>query len=263
MALNTVLFPNFNLKDNVTLFFTLVDRYFVNNQVLDSNVKFDITISKLDSDILAKISNLVVNKPARRPYEILREELIQLFSRSNENRVIDLTSLKFVDSCNKLLQSALDISSGLNLPENYLKSLIFTKLPTSLKGYAKLLKTTLSLKDYCGKLDDIYDAIKTSDSCSAVNTDQQNTEYDILCNEIRDLKRQLHTSTSAAQECSPQPIQTQTRSNNFRQNNTNFQNYTHQSFPQRNTGVLCYYHDRFGDRAFKCNGPPCSFQKNL
>lgn len=251
-------FPTFD-KDNIIMFFTLVERFFIANEIVDSNVRFDVFVSKLNYDVLQQIQNLIINKPNRRPYEILKEEIIQLFCKSPQNGLCDLVNLKFNHSCKDLLERMWKISDGLNISNELLKSFLFNKLPTPLKGYAKLLKSNLLLKDYCKKLDEIYEEIKIGDDANdnAVN----NTKFDYLVHEMKTIKSQLRNST-------PFTHNTQIPANNNfqQQNNTrNFQNYAHYgNFPSENKGVVCFYHARFGDRAFKCI-PPCYYpnKKNM
>lgn len=261
-------FPEFNTSD-INLFFTLLDKYFNINTIQDSSVRFDILTLKLPVEVLTNIRRLVLNKPNRAPYEVLKTELVRLYQKPANTRVMSLlTSVKLESSCNNLLQEILKLSQGLDLPDAFLKNLMFSKLPEQLKIPAALLRENLPLHEYSNKLDELLNVLPNSSICTS-----DNDKFDQLSNELNNIKQSLQNpqlnirpnfrNNSFGQSRYESPRNVNQRPNINTLPSSTRQIVSHYNNTQQPVSPrLCYYHERFGNNAINCSGYPCPFQKN-
>lgn len=238
-------FPDF-ISNDIVMYFILVDQYFTHYNIDNQVSMFNLLTSHLPSEVLSKIRHLIVDRPPRNAYNVLRQALSQHYNTSPTDQVHTLINdLQFSSSCMDLLQETLKLSHGHNLPDAFLKSLIFSKLPSCLQTHALSLGNNLSLHNYCERLDRIFKITSKS------NITTSELKLDHLTHALADVKLQV-TDINNHLNKHTQPVSFQYPSNPSR----NFQS-NHQT--QSN---LCYYHQKYGNRAFKCNGFPCPMQKN-
>jgi hypothetical protein len=269
-------FPDFLISD-INLFFNLVEKYFSISNINDELSKFDMLTLNLPSDVLSKVRDLVLHRPRNNPYTILKNSLIQNFVPNDNAKVNSLLNgIKFSSNCNDLLQEVLKLSEGLDLSDNFLKNLIFTKLPNHLQIHALSLNDNLTLFNYCNRLDNINN----------ISLNSSNDNFHDLHNAISSLKIQINDVQAKLQgNLNPNNSHADPRMTSFQENrfqhdpdfgssgyNRQYQsaqprrNYFHNFSDNFRRGELsknglCYYHERYGDRAHSCQ-PNCQFKKN-
>jgi hypothetical protein len=143
-------------------------------------------------------------------------------------------------------------------PDNYLRILWTSRLPTNIRTIlAGMPEVELDAAAICA------DRIMETISPSTVASTSPGPDYKELLQSIRDLTRQLANVITEQKRPNPNERQfnfrdRRSRSSSHRSNSNSRSSSTRRSSRRDTTNTLCWYHQRYGDRAQRCS-QPCTF----
>lgn len=249
--------PNF-WRNNVSLYFKQVESAFELSRITSDDTKYNALVATIDSDILAHISDVILNTPTNDKYNTLKNRLIAEFADSDSQRIKKLLSdLPLGDKKpSLLLREMRELSSG-QLTDDILRNLWMQRLPKQVQSI--LSASSERLQELAMLADKIHEVTSDSSVFSLATNSGQNSVTD----QIKALTAQVQNLTEKVEKLSFN------RSRNFSKNRFQKRNLSRSpSRPRDNsydsTSGMCFYHARFQDKAKKCNAP-CNYtpQGNL
>lgn len=248
--------------DSVNLFFGQLESNFVLSCITKQETKFHTLISALDAGTLKHCSDLIANPPETAPYDKLKERLIEEFELSELQKIqVLLNELDVADKKpSLLLREMRELVVG-RVDDCFLRNLWLSRLP----AHAQAILSTgpddlIELSRLADRVCEVWRPGATGVfhetggfQASAV---ARGSEVDMLKQQVSDLSKQCQilseTMSRLAGSISEQ--------------------HSHDRLgngmlcgPNRSEGAtspkLCFYHERFGDSAFRCQRP-CSYKKN-
>ncbi|XP_071039982.1 uncharacterized protein [Parasteatoda tepidariorum] len=229
------------------LWFVNVEAQFSVSRIVCDRTKYFHIISTLNSETLSYVSDIVLNPPAEDKYSALKTRLISEFSDSEQKRIKALLSELVLgdDKPSHLLRKMRNLADK-KLSDEFLKTLWIQRLPESAQAIISISEGNLDkLSLMADKILDI--SPNTSKEVHAVKNDV--SEIAELKGQIAALTEQVSRLTAANER------QPRYRSRHFSQGR-----YRSQT-PRREQTELCWYHQKFGNKAKKCN-QPCKFSEN-
>ena len=198
----TVRVPPF-WKANPRLWFQQLDSQFHNAGITNDVTKYHTLVGAVESDVLACVSDIILQPPTQDLYATLRRRLEDHYSESEEKRLRKLLSDLELDDRrpSQLLREMRDLSGGM-VSDALLKSLWLQRLPTQIQ--AILSASTHDLNHLTTMADKINEVLSvspptiravrhpqpsTSQSSSANKSDSGT--LDQILNEIRNLSTRL------------------------------------------------------------------------
>lgn len=224
------------------LWFIMLESQFQIHRVTSDVSKYHAVISRMDQDHLTIIEDLVTKPPTNGKYETIKKALLTRFSSTNEQKFRKLISgLQLGDKKPSFLLSEMESLNAGQLDTKLVRTLWQDQLP-------KQMQIALASADALdnaaiGQLaDKIWEVYQTANSSCvspqlmAVSKPQHSTssletKIDELTNQVKKLINEIRNQKHRSRSNSRQPAK------------------------ERD---VCYYHERFGERATKCT-KPCSF----
>lgn len=232
-------------KTNPKLWFSQIESQFFTSKITVDATKFHTVVAAVESSILSQVSDIIINPPAERMYDTLKERLILQYSDSEQKRL--KTLLMDIELGDKkpstLLREMRDLSGG-GLTDEMLKSLWLQRLPQQQQAILSVKGTddVTNLATLADKINEVGDfsqsnIAETSSARSNSNIDKQIAE---LSKQVAELRNAIHH-------------QSRPRSTS---NQRNRQRSSSRSKP---SSEYCWYHSKFGVNASECK-KPCNFQ---
>lgn len=246
---------------NPELWFVQLEAQFYSHKVTSDSAKYYSVVSTLDSAVLQRISDLLVNPPATDKYKSLKEQLIARFTDSQETQLRKLlTELKLEDRKPSQLLREMKTLAGNKFTEDVIKTLWLQRLPVRVQ---EVLAVTDTLE--LSKLADIADKIlgvpeMNSSAIYSVNAAAAPATIsdvaDCTSRALAQLQEQIKQLTQTVQDLKFQSTHQARRNDSYRHRSKS----RTRSTERRSDRDYCYYHSRFGDKARKCS-EPCSFNR--
>uniref|UniRef100_A0A8D8SD97 DUF7041 domain-containing protein n=1 Tax=Cacopsylla melanoneura TaxID=428564 RepID=A0A8D8SD97_9HEMI len=224
-------------KRNPKLWFLQLESNFHTASITRDDTKFHHVIASVETDVLELVTDTIEAPPADNKYEALKSRILKVFELNHHQRQQKLlTECVLGDKKPSHLLLEMQKLAGQDFSDEMIKSLWLSRLPPSTQSVLVASTETLS------KISSIADAI-CSLPCQSVNSLASDTSAPEIMNEMK------QTIDLLTQEVNQ--IKYQRRP-------------ARPFFKNRNNNPLCYYHQKFGPRAHKCE-KPCSFNssKNL
>ena len=239
-------------KPEPALWFAQVEAQFEIAGITTDSTKFNHVISAIESDVLASVSDLILQPNDGDKYATLKQRLIDLHSESQESKIRTLLQgIELGDQRPSQLLSRMRALAGEAVGDALLKSLWLSQLPPTTQSILAALNEDLSkLAVVADKIADLpVHNIHVATTQASSNSQTQHLEK-----KIEQLMLQLNDLSTAVYR------QGRTRSNSrnrFRQRSPSRRRFRQYQEPSNG---LCFYHTNFGDKARKCESP-CSFNQ--
>lgn len=218
--------PVFYRKDP-EIWFTLIETQFRLHNITTDATKFSHLCTVLDAEVASRVRTKILTPPAEEKYESLKEAIIKAFGESDNAKLNRLmTSMDLGDRKPSELWEEMRRLAGPDQDSQMLRTLWLQKLPPDVRT---VIACSPPGTDEARQADTAFEV--RSHSVSVVGTSEA-CEMQELRNQIAALERSL-----GSRRKTPRP--------------TNDKKYP-------NAKGECYYHERFGAKARKCN-KPCSF----
>lgn len=287
-------------RDNIALWFAQAECQFTNSRIKDDCTKYNIIVAALDAETLKCVSDIVINPPPSEKYASLKKSLIERLQDSEEKRLTRLlTGLQLDDrKPTGLLRHMIELA-GPALAENAIvRTLWLQRLPQHVQAILSTLPGD-NLFQLAAAADKILEVYQKTE-CDAVErdhhrqNDNNNQAYHArqqnVSTVLQKLQEQISTLTQELQQLKMQQYDGRGRSSNFYnvRSQSPRREWRHpspstssryddralrtrqrsRSRPrersagnQNNNNGYCYYHERYGTQAHKCQ-QPCTFTRN-
>ena len=248
----SVKIPPFWLNDPA-LWFLQFEAQFSLKNISSQLTKFHYIVSSLEPQVALHVRTLILNPPAADPYDALKTALLQSFTPSDQSRLQQLFSTNSLGDM-KPTELYLRIQRLLGdsvVDETILRNLFLLRLPvfirTSLaamqdKPLSQLVQIADTLVEIAtpsiAALRPTPRTQSTCESCTRLARELEHIQSKLLALEEA-VKPQTQLRVARTRSPSPYPMVS--------------------SSPSRQE--VCWYHDRFGSKATKCQ-PPCKFSLN-
>ena len=266
----TVPLPEFWVHDSIG-FFKACEVLFAASEVSSESQKYRallVSLSKRPS-VLQRISDFLPSDIPDDPYTSLKTQLLERFSTPSKQCLSEwlnecnrgtLTVCKFLQKLRSTLSSHYDPSSQLH--EDLLRHCILNSVDPSTRKFLRL-NDNMSLDNLAKHADKLIDRIDhqatafSLQSPSHHNSPSQHLINEMLEKRITALQQSLSHNASSSHNTTEHALNRDTNAKPNFSTPTRSRN-PHLS-PSSNPNQACYYHQRFGARAFKCEGVSRSF----
>lgn len=209
----------------------------------------------METSILEQVMD-IVEHPPQDPYVTIKQRIIKLFDLSPHQRQQQLLNECFLGD-KKPSQLLLEMKkfAKTDFSDEMVKSLWISRLPAAMQPVLATSSEPLS------SLSSLADSIHTLPSAAISSVD--NPSVSQVLSELHQEIQQLAQEVSQLKHSSPSPRFKHRR--NYGDRRYGDRRYGDRNSGDRNYGdgsqSLCFYHQRFGNRAHKCE-QPCSFPKS-
>lgn len=240
--------------ENPEIWFAQIEAQFYNAQVRTDNAKFNTIVGAMDSKILSQVSDAVLTPPDQNKYENLKRILIQRFSDSEQMKARKLLSqMTLGDQRPSHLLNQMRHLAGVNLPDEFLKTLWLANLPTHASA---ILSTSDSNLAALGAMADKILEVGQFSNINSVETTKLSNETSRRANqEYSTLERKIEQLSKQIQELS------QTRRSRSQSRRNRSCSTSKDSIDEHKVHDFCWYHFKFGSAATKCK-EPCKFKSS-
>ncbi|XP_061394020.1 uncharacterized protein LOC133329557 [Musca vetustissima] len=220
-------------RSDPLLWFKQIELQFIMVGIMQDSPKFHSIVASIESSILEKVSNIIVDPPAENMYDTIKEKLISSFTDSEEKRLKKLlTNIELGDK--KLLSEMRSLPQD-KVSNDILKQLWMQRLPSQMKTVLSVNKNSLDkLSTMADKIADSSESDVCSFSPSNTRLEEIEKKLQTLCTQIDSFRKSRSRSKSST-------------SRNRRSNSGS------KSKP------YCWYHFKFGEKARKCIAP-CNYK---
>lgn len=231
-------------KANVRLWIAQCDNAFNYSGITNDDTKYSALIANLDAETLSHVSDIVLNPPETEKYKILSERLITEFEDSEQQKIkLLLTDLQLGDERpSHLLRKMKELSRN-QLKDDFLQNLWIQRMPTHIQTV--LSASSEKLDQLAIIADKVAEVIQPSSICA---TSRPSTSVDNTSVTNEALARQIEELTRQVSELSRERRFTRDRSRSKSRSRHN------------DSSTVCWYHNRFGNKAHKCI-KPCTYQE--
>lgn len=226
------------------IWFAQVEGQFAISRIQDPATKFYFILGNLDRQHAAEVEDILTGPP---DYEKLKSELIKRLSVSTENKVKQLLMHEELGNRkpSQFLRH-LQHLAGPKVPEDFLKTIWTSRLPTSMQPIIAS-QPTLSVSALADLADRVHDIAPQVHQVSVAAT---SSPIDELTRQMAKLTKQVSALTS----------QVNSRS---RPHDRQYGRQRSRSASRRSDSVskkfpTCWYHHKFGTQAKRCQ-KPCDF----
>lgn len=225
--------------ENPNIWFTQVEAQFSLSGITVDQTKFDTVVAAMETKILNQVSDAVENPPVTGKYDNLKKKLLHLFGTTEAQKIRKLLSdLEIGDRRPSQLLNEMRRLGGQNVNEQLLENLWIDRLPAQVRAVLQVSDADLNGK--AALADKIIEVTgqNTIAQASAMPSLQEqiyeiSNKLDRLWKDRRDRSRSRSRSRFSGRRGG-------SRSSS------------------RNSGN-CYFHRRFGDKAWRCE-QPCTFK---
>lgn len=221
------------------LWFFNVEAQFELNGVTRDATKMAHLLAALDPSNLSEISD-VLRDPSK-TYDKIKKSILERFGESEEKKLSRLLGpLELGDRKPSQLLREIQNLAGPSLPKNMLRSLWLKKLPAATQQILQVSST-----------DDLSKLSEMADKIQSIQTTQPAYIHKVSAppqHELQQLREQINSLQEKLDRLlseRPAPY----RSHRPRS----------RSSSRSHERGICFYHNKFGDKAEKC-APPCSFK---
>jgi len=229
-------------KSHVDVWFFQLEAQFAIHNITSEKTKYNYTLPALDTSVAAELTD-VLEKAATSatPYEDLKKRLVSIYADSQEKKLKKLlTEVELGDRRPTALLREMQRLAGSKAPEDLMKSMFLQHMPSNVRA---ILATS---KDDVQTVAEMADKIIEQTGSQATIAEVRRNPSDSLEDRIRNLESQIanlvtEMQRGRARQRSPTPYRSRSKSRSRHRNNE-----------------WCWYHNRFGKNATKCQ-EPCKF----
>lgn len=235
-------------KSDVRLWFCQLDAVFQAYGIALEKTKYFHVVPALEGEVLSQVSDLILNVPENQPYTTLKNRLISLYAESEQSRLQKLLgnlSLGDRRPSHLLREMKTLIGDQVAADSTLLKQLWIRRLPKHTQAIL-----AVSAEDDVDKMAALADKIIEVTHVNEINSVSLSTSD----RSYNDFKQQIDELTKVINSLKSD----RSRSRSASHNNTDNKFRSRSKTPKSNDKNLCWYHNRFGDKATKCRDG-CSY----
>lgn len=227
------------------IWFAQVEGQFGISGITSDATKFNYVIAHLDHQHSREVKDIIVSPPATQKYEKLKTELIKRLSASNEKKIKQLLMHEELgDRKPSQFLRHLKGLAGNEIPDDFLKTIWTSRLPHGVQTVLAGQSSTASLVDLADLADRVNDLASPSPRVASVSNAVPSSLLSDLTKEVAELRKQFQKLASNRNSRSRSRT-TRGGRNTSRQRSQS----SYRKFP------VCWYHNKFGEKASKCIRP--------
>ena len=238
------------------VWFAQVEAQFSTKGVVQQRTRFDHVVAALAPDVITEVRDVILHPPADRPYDRLKEALIQRTEASEQRRLQQLLTAEELGDRkpSQLLRHMQHLlgDSGPTPDSAFVRQLFLQRLPPSVRMVLASSSADLSLPQLAEMADRILEVSHVP--TVAPVTDPNVSEMRQLTTTLTRLVAALDATLSHSREPSDSRRQS-------RPSRSPSRPPSRQQSRSSSPAGLCWYHRRFGTNARKCR-PPCMHSGN-
>ena len=237
------------------LWFAQVEAQFTTRSITSQKTRFDHVIASLLPEFATEVRDLILNPPEATPYDTLKAQLIQCTAASAQRRLQllchaeQLGDRKPTQLLHRMQQLMGDSAPSDPSDNSLLRELFLQRLPSNVRMVLASTGEDLSIDNLAVMADKIMKVAAPTVSSVTTPPPPPNPEVAQLREEVAELRRlisSLHVSQPPTAQCS------RSRSRSW---------HSSPSQDDSQAAGLCWYHQRFGEKAAKCTSP-CTWAGN-
>lgn len=263
----SVKLPDFQPNDP-ELWLQLVESAFVIAKVDDELLKFNYVATHLSPNIAREVRDVLMNKPAEKPYSALVKALKDRLCASQETKIRQLLEREDIgDSTPSQFLRRLRTLANTAFSDDTLKAIWTSRLPQNIRGILAT-QAKSSLDDIATLADKVVETMNpqisaadgpTIRECCAANNNALQKQIDTLTAELASLK--THNNIDNRNRRDRNEHYSRARSNSRTRSNSRVRpQYKSRVTDTYSNSNLCWYHIKFGANARKCT-KSCGFRK--
>ncbi|CAE1149040.1 unnamed protein product [Acanthosepion pharaonis] len=243
--------PTYNTS--VQTWFVQLGAIFQARYITSQQSKFAYVVEKLPADVASEVADILNDIPPDKPYEVLKQVILQRTACSEEHKIKELTNVTLGNNKPSQLLRKMQTLVGTNsMSEAVLKQMWLDKLSPDTVQILATLTDEVFIQKLAAIADKISDTRPThliaSVALSSDSTPGTNQQLQTLASEVRKLSLRINEI---------QYIPSRSRSNSTNRNSVHRRRSTSRR-PQHQPRSVCWYHEVFSARAKKCQ-PLCSY----
>ncbi|XP_039954202.1 uncharacterized protein LOC120770683 [Bactrocera tryoni] len=222
------------------LWMAQVESQFIAAGITSDKTKYYTVVTAIESNVLAQISDIILNPPNSELYTTLKNQIITQFAGSEQKRVKKLLQEQELGDMrpSQLLREMRSLS-GREINDNILKSIWMSRLPSHMRliisiSNEPLDKVALLADKICEVSDTLHVHVVETPNTAIANQSSIEQQLAEITKEIASIKANINRRPRSRSRSRPPP-------RSGMQNN--------------NSNGLCWYHHKFGNDARKCRSP--------
>lgn len=239
------------------MWFMQVDLMFRRARITSDVSKFEEVACQLEQDILFELEDFFTGPAADLTYENLKNRIIAQHTHSETKRIqMLLQELQLEDKKPSALLREMRSNAGTIVTDEFLKNLWMQRLPQQMQSILSI--HTGPLNELAVQADKIAE-VNGGPSAFAVSA-MRNQVKQAPSDEISELRKMVASLLSRFNQLTANG-QRQSRSKSRGNKSRDASRSPSRQQDGKDGSTLCFYHERFGEKATKCRSP-CKFQKN-
>jgi len=220
------------------LWFVSLESEFAAYKVRSDETMYRVTVRHLDEHVMLAVADVLEQPPTTGKYEMLKRTLIERFSDSLEKQMRTLLSeLELGDKKPSVLLREMRTLAGSNISDSLLRTLWLQRLPARIQEVLVVLDG-VSLDKLAMCADKATECAGSTIMAAAENSNQDG---------LQQIKQQISELTQVVAKLSARQSRSGTKER--------------KKFPRRERSKsaerkkICYYHRKFGEKAWQCLQP--------
>lgn len=239
-------------SNNPVLYFKQIEASFKLSNITTEETKYCSLIASLDESTMTVIADLVQDPDPKLPYSKVKERLIKEFDLTQTKRIKTLLQdVTLADSKPSSLLRRMRDLAGNNFSDSVLKEIWLSQLPQNMQTILSVSNEELPI--LAELADKVFDVTNSSPVCSEVQSDPLKQQVHRISEELSDLKISVSNLEKKVDKLLSAKCSSFQRSRS--------RSWSRQKEAKSPKSDLCWYHEKFNDKANKCV-PPCSYSKN-
>jgi len=246
-------------KGNPQLWFAQVEAAFVINRITSDETKFRYVTLHLDPSVLPLVADIITSPPDGDRYAAIKERLVSVLGETSASRLRKLLASHELgdDKPSILLQRLRNLAEG-QVTDGVLRTIFLEQMPESTRAILAISEVS-DLNKLAIQADKILEMAKpvalavqpiTAESAISKETAEAGA-ISKMATEIAALTKQVAALTKQARG----------RSRSKSKDRRSYRGQTRSKSRNREADAICYFHRRFGAKAFKCE-KPCEWKND-
>ncbi|XP_072168471.1 uncharacterized protein [Diadema setosum] len=257
-AAGTIKLPPFWRADP-QVWFAQAEAQFTTKGITREETKYSHVIATLTPDVAMEVRDIIINTPKNTPYTVLKRQLTERMSESEQRRVQKLLTEEELGDRkpSQLLRRMNQLVGEQQLEKGIMRQLFLQRLPNSVRLILASTKETLPLTELAELADRILDAhIPTVNmvdppvvaSAAVAPSTAQLDELVSLLQGIETRLKRLEIGAKAAENRSRSRSRSRGRARKKEEANAG----NAPAETEQQPADLCWYHHKYGDKAERC-----------
>lgn len=232
-------------RANPALWFCQLEAQFDLNRITSDRSKYNTVVAAIESSILHQVSDLVLNPPLTGLYNALKQRLLDVFAESEQSRLKKLLGeIELAEQKPTTLLREMRSLAGDSITADLLKTLWLQRLPCNIQAILSI--SSEGIESLAIMADKIFEtSSRPTDGGSFSRSSDYQNQISALSRQIAEMKTHLSRRDHANNHSRSRSKTPRPKTKTDDQSDTD--------------SKVCWYHNRWGDKATSCIGK-CNFK---